>query len=146
MAAPSYLLNPEGYHHRPFSEEGCLLFVKLRQYGGERRPQVELRLDLDTWGESGLDGVGEQVLYSEPPAPESVVLQRWQAGAAPGVQSWPDGAEIFLLEGRLEEGGRRHDAGTWIRLPPGDELRARSEIGCLLYLKRNGVSRLEGGS
>ena len=27
----SYLLNPEGFQHAPFSVEGCLLFVKLRQ-------------------------------------------------------------------------------------------------------------------
>ena len=27
----SYLLNPEGFRHAPFSREGCLLFVKLRQ-------------------------------------------------------------------------------------------------------------------
>jgi anti-sigma factor ChrR (cupin superfamily) len=32
--AGTYLLNPEGFHHRPFSREGCTLFVKLRQYPG----------------------------------------------------------------------------------------------------------------
>ena len=28
--AGSYLLNPEGFAHAPFSQEGCTLFVKLR--------------------------------------------------------------------------------------------------------------------
>ncbi|MBC6439248.1 MAG: cupin domain-containing protein [Rhodospirillales bacterium] len=32
--AGSYLLNPEGFEHGPYSEEGCRLFVKLRQYPG----------------------------------------------------------------------------------------------------------------
>ena len=31
--AGTYLLNPEGFRHAPFSREGCRLFVKLRQYG-----------------------------------------------------------------------------------------------------------------
>ena len=29
--AGSYLLNPEGFSHAPFSQNGCTLFVKLRQ-------------------------------------------------------------------------------------------------------------------
>ena len=28
----TYLLNPEGFRHGPFSEQGCTLFVKLRQF------------------------------------------------------------------------------------------------------------------
>jgi len=37
--AGSYLLNPEGFEHAPFSKPGCLLFVKLRQDPGlDRRP------------------------------------------------------------------------------------------------------------
>ena len=31
--AGSYLSNPEGFRHHSSSSEGCLLFVKLRQYG-----------------------------------------------------------------------------------------------------------------
>jgi hypothetical protein len=30
------LLNPEGFEHAPFSENGCLLLVRLRQYPGNR--------------------------------------------------------------------------------------------------------------
>ena len=46
--AGSYLLNPEGFRHHPSSSEGCLLFVKLRQYGGEGRESVALKTaDLD---------------------------------------------------------------------------------------------------
>jgi hypothetical protein len=38
----TYLLNPEGFSHAPFSREGCLLFVKLRQYPGRARTHVAL--------------------------------------------------------------------------------------------------------
>ena len=32
--AGTYLLNPEGFRHSPFSRAGCRLWVKLRQYAG----------------------------------------------------------------------------------------------------------------
>ena len=38
--AGTYLLNPEGFRHAPFSEAGCLLFVKLRQFPGRDRRHV----------------------------------------------------------------------------------------------------------
>src|SRR5690606_22216478 len=34
FGAGSYMLNPEGFRHAPSSREGCVLFVKLRQYAG----------------------------------------------------------------------------------------------------------------
>ena len=38
--AGTYLLNPEGFRHAPFSDPGCLLFVKLRQFPGRERQHV----------------------------------------------------------------------------------------------------------
>ncbi len=35
--AGTYLLNPEGFRHAPRSDQGCVLFVKLRQYPGSDR-------------------------------------------------------------------------------------------------------------
>ena len=35
--AGTHLLNPEGFRHAPFSRQGCVLFVKLRQYAGADR-------------------------------------------------------------------------------------------------------------
>ena len=35
--AGTHLLNPEGFRHAPFSRDGCVLFVKLRQYAGDGR-------------------------------------------------------------------------------------------------------------
>lgn len=40
--AGSYLLNPEGYRHAPFSQDGCLIFVKLRQYPGVEHLAVNI--------------------------------------------------------------------------------------------------------
>ena len=37
--AGTFLLHAEGFSHAPFSKQGCLLFVKLRQAPGERAPR-----------------------------------------------------------------------------------------------------------
>lgn len=49
--AGSYLLNPEGFAHAPFSEPGCTLFVKLKQYPGLGR-EVRSGGIFPSWGES----------------------------------------------------------------------------------------------
>ncbi|KAJ3318825.1 hypothetical protein HDV06_007006 [Boothiomyces sp. JEL0866] len=36
----SYLLNPEGFVHAPYSKEGCLILVKLRQAPGTDREHI----------------------------------------------------------------------------------------------------------
>src|SRR3546814_13647262 len=38
--AGSFLLNPAGFRHAPFSRHGCVLFVKLCQFPGEARDHV----------------------------------------------------------------------------------------------------------
>ena len=38
----SYLLNPDGSQHAPYSDHGCTLLVRLRQYAGHDRPQIKL--------------------------------------------------------------------------------------------------------
>jgi len=43
--AGTYLLNPEGFRHTPFSVPGCLLFVKLRQFPGRTRRHIAIATD-----------------------------------------------------------------------------------------------------
>ena len=61
--AGTYLLNPEGFRHAPFSRGGCMLFVKLRQYPGRTREHVAIRTDLLPWQPAARAGVGVRPLY-----------------------------------------------------------------------------------
>jgi len=50
----SHLASPEGHRHAPWSDPGCVIFVKLRQYGGAGRGYVEVHADaLDEHGRYG---------------------------------------------------------------------------------------------
>ena len=134
--AGSFLLNPEGFEHAPFSKEGCVLFVKLRQYPGTARRQVALDSKAAPWQPGAADGVSTILLYGESGYPETIELLRFDAGAGIEGFSHPGGAEIFLLEGALEDEEGTYPTGAWLRLPPGSRHSPRSAGGCRLYLKR----------
>ena len=102
--AGTYLLNPEGFRHAPFSREGCVLLVKLRQFPGRTREHVALRTESLPW-EAARAGVAVRRLYSQAGFLDSVRLERWERGAQLGRIDYASGAELFVLEGSF------HDAG-----------------------------------
>ena len=133
--AGCYLRNPDGSAHRPSSLEGALIFVKLRQMA----PDDDRVVRIDTRQAAAWQRHADRMvcpLFSSPA--EQVCLQRVQAGA--GIL--PDaggGAELLLLEGRIVDGERRYQPGTWLRLPAG-AARYRAgftagEKGARFYLK-----------
>lgn len=140
--AGTYLLNPEGFRHQPFSREGCLLFVKLRQYAGEGRHHVALETTKGSWKGAAQPGVEIQELYADPRFPDAMCLERWAPCTTAGKTARPGGVEIFVIEGALEDERGLYEVGTWLRLPEGSSHQPRSAEGCLLYLKSGAVSSL----
>ncbi len=143
--AGSYLLNPEGFGHAPFSRVGCLIFVKLRQYGGDGRTHVCVDVESIPWQSTEIGGVEVRPLYSDEKFPDQTRLERWAPGAGPGERSYPGGVEIFVIEGAFEDAQGSYPTGTWLRLPDGAWHRPSSAPGCLLYVKTGGVSSLRSG-
>jgi len=144
--AGTYLLNPEGFRHAPFSEAGCVLFVKLRQLGGPGRVHVALQTRELPWQPGARAGVEEKSLYAAPAvghaAVETVRLERWVPGALPGHEVFEHGVEVFVLEGSFEDEEGRYGAGAWLRLPPGGSHTPSSPAGCELYVKVDAVGAL----
>ena len=133
--AGTYLLNPEGFAHAPFSREGCVLFVKLRQYPGLDRPQVKIDTTQGDWQAGEAEGVERLPLYEDAHYPERISLLRLAPGAAPAPAVQPRGAEIFVLEGDLTANGRALGTGAWLRLPARGTLALSSAKGALAYFK-----------
>lgn len=140
--AGTHLLNPEGFRHAPWSKPGCLILVKLRQYAGEGRAFHRTRTRDLAWAASGLDGVEEKMLYRDDRFPDVTRLERWSEGAAPGPRDFAGGAELFVIEGSLWDAAGRYTRGTWLRLPAGSRLAARSDEGCVVYLKTGALPTL----
>ena len=138
-----HLLNPEGFRHAPYSEEGCLIFVKLRQYhAGGQRPHLRTQTRQMPWRSTDFLGVERKVLLEDERFPDVTQLERWAPLARPGVRDFPGGVEFFVIEGAFVDGETRYGNGTWIRLPAGSTLDAHTENGCVLYVKTGALPTL----
>lgn len=137
--AGTFLLNPEGFAHAPRSQEGCLLFVKLRQSPGARRA-VRVDTILTSFQAVG-PGLATLELYSEAGFPERIELVRLAPGAGLGPTFLASGGDLLVLEGECRDDRSRHGPRTWLRLSPGTRLSIISDHGCLLYAKHdNGLA------
>jgi anti-sigma factor ChrR (cupin superfamily) len=143
--AGTYLLNPEGFRHAPFSRGGCILFVKLRQFPGRTREHVAIRTDVMPWQDSARAGVAVRPLYAQAGFADSARLERWSAAASVGSVRYPDGAELLVLEGSFADAEGTYGPRTWLRLPPGASHAPSTEHGCVLYIKEGGFAYLRAG-
>jgi anti-sigma factor ChrR (cupin superfamily) len=143
--AGTYLLNPEGFRHSPCSEEGCTLFVKLRQYPGKDRRHVAVQTDAIPWTRSVRTGVTWKKLYAQEPYTDHVRIGRWDSAAAVGRLNFPQGAELFVLRGSFADQYGTYPSRSWLRLPAGDNLSPTSDTSCEIYIKEGGFTYLRQG-
>lgn len=129
----TYLLNPEGFSHAPFSHEGCVLFVKLRQYSGPRA-QLALRTQELNWESGSRPNVFRKTLYADAECGERMWLERWAPGTYPREMLCDGGLELFVLSGELQ-GPHTGAVGAWFRFPPGSRPSFSSPSGAEIYMK-----------
>lgn len=140
--AGTYLLNPEGFRHAPFSKDGCLLFVKLRQFPGESRKHVALDTKTAEWRSSVRPGVAWKKLYAQESFDDHMRLERWAAPGNIGTLNFPQGAELFVLRGSFADAQGNYPTHSWLRLPPGSSLTPEGNTPCELYIKEGGFPYL----
>jgi anti-sigma factor ChrR (cupin superfamily) len=138
----TYLLNPEGFRHAPFSKNGCVLFVKLRQFPGRDRRHVVIDTNDGDWQPSAIPGVYRQPLYQQDGFSDVASLERWQPHTDPGVVSYENGAELFVLDGTFSDESGSFRAGSWLRFPADSQHHPRTSEGCTVYVKRGGFAYL----
>lgn len=141
--AGTYLLNPEGFRHAPFSKPGCLLFVKLRQFPGRDRHHVVVDTNALEWERSASPGVARKSLYQQPGFSDEMRLERWEPGPDLGSMSYKQGVELFVLDGEFTDEAGTYSQGSWLRLPPGLSHHPLSVAGCTLYVKTAGLHYLK---
>ena len=110
----SYIRNPPGSAHSPFSREGCTLFVKLDQFDPEDRAAVRIDTHAAEWlpGQGGLE-----VMPLHDFRGEHVALVKWPAGERFQPHTHFGGEEIFVLSGEFRDEHGSYPAGTWLRSP-----------------------------
>lgn len=129
-----YLRNPPTSGHQPYSDEGAVIFVKLRQMVAteSRHVAIDTR-DNTNWQRQNHRDVCP--LFAD--GTEQVSLQRLTAGEALFTdETIAGGAEILVLEGELIGDKQAYQRGGWIRLPVGDYPPIKSGLeGAIIYLK-----------
>ena len=108
--AGTYIRNPPGTSHAPFSKKGCKIFVKLNQMDLKDNEQIVI----DTNKTSLHPGYGDLEVK---PLAENAALVKWPKGARFLDHSHHGGEEIFVLKGEFIDEHGRYPKGTWIRSP-----------------------------
>jgi len=130
--AGTYLRNPPGSRHKPFTKEGCVLFVKLEQFQqGDNQPVV-LRPEDQQWQ----PGIGNlKVLPLHQYNTESTALVHWPANEVFQPHTHWGGEEIMVISGKFIDEYGEYPAGSWIRSPHMSKHFPRVEEETLIFVK-----------
>ncbi|MFN9631759.1 MAG: cupin domain-containing protein [Cyanobacteriota bacterium] len=137
--AGTYLRNPAGTSHAPFSQDGCTILVKLHQM----HPADQRRVVVDTQRQPWRPGLvpGLEVMPLHGYGSEQVALVRWAPGTVFQPHGHPGGEEILVLAGVFQDEHGTYPAGHWLRHPPASAHRPWSETGCTIWVKTGHLPR-----
>ena len=132
--ACSYLRNPPGSAHAPFSREGCLLFVKLWQFDPQDLQPVCIDTRSEPWQQGLVPGLHVMPLHEW--GGVSTALVRWAPQTVFKPHRHPGGEEILVLEGVFRDAAGSYPQGSWLRSPRGSEHAPFTGAeGALIYVK-----------
>lgn len=132
--AGTYLRNPPGTSHQPFSKEGCTLLVKLWQFAEDDSTQLRLNTRQGDWQAGLADGLSVLPLHEHNGV--NTALVRWSAHTQFNRHTHPGGEEILVLEGLFCDEFGEYPAGSWLRNPRySSHAPFTLEQGALIYVK-----------
>jgi anti-sigma factor ChrR (cupin superfamily) len=136
--AGTYLRDPIGSSHSPFSKDGCKIFVKLWQFAPDDRQRVVIDTASNPWQKGAVEGVAIQPLHEFAGVFTFLLRLSPQLSLARALHA--DGEETFVLEGSFCNELGSYPQGTWIREPGGSVRTYVSETGCTLLVKTGHLS------
>ncbi len=110
----SYIRNPPGSKHSPFSKGGCVIFVKLNQFDNEDLASVQINTSEQPWY-PGIGGLEVMPLHEY--KHEHVALVKWPKGEKFQPHSHFGGEEVFVLSGTFKDEHGDYPTHTWLRSP-----------------------------
>jgi hypothetical protein len=130
-----YVRNPPGSGHAPFSEDGCRILVKLRQFD----PQDLTPVVIDTGDRSlwrGGDDASTRYLPLYEFDTERVSMVWVESGSTYAVASDSAGTEIFIVSGSVRYGDAQLPAESWLRFPAAEAADLLASVDSVLWVKR----------
>ena len=111
--AVTYVRNPDGTRHSPFSKDGCMIFVKLRQFEQNDYRHFSIKTATANWEPRGLPGLS--VIHLHEHETEAVRFVKFDPGARVEDDAHPGGEALHVLEGTLNDEHGSYPAGIWLR-------------------------------
>lgn len=131
--AGTYVRNPIGSTHKPHSDEGCVIFVKLHQFHEKDTAQFSIDTRAAEFQQGAVQGLTVLPLHSF--EDESCALVRWAPDTVFNPHRHWGGEEILVLEGTFSDDKGHYPKGTWMRSPHLSEHHPYTNEGCLIYVK-----------
>ncbi|MCM8537273.1 MAG: cupin domain-containing protein [Lentisphaeraceae bacterium] len=127
----TYVRNPWGTKHRPFSREGCTIFVKLRQMHSEDQNSIRVHHD-----EINFTKINDALEYSSIHSfgTESVAFVKavnefhWQSALLGGL-------EVFIINGEITSEKNQLPKNGWLRFAPNHQADFIIRENSLLLIK-----------
>ncbi len=130
--AGTYIRNPPGSSHTPFSQQGCTLFVKLNQFAQDDLASVRVDTASQSW-QPGIGGLMVMPLHQF--EHEHIALVKWPAGEHFRPHSHFGGEEILVISGEFRDEYGSYPSGTWLRSPHLSEHNPYVEQETLIWVK-----------
>ena len=113
--AGTYLRNPPGSSHQPFSKQGCTLLVKLWQFAADDSEQLVINTHDQTWRQGLVPGLSVLPLHEHNGV--GTALVRWAPDTQFNRHIHVGGEEILVLQGLFQDEHGEYPVGSWLRNP-----------------------------
>jgi anti-sigma factor ChrR (cupin superfamily) len=138
--AGTYLRDPVGTSHTPFTKGGCTLFVKLWQFAPGDTERKVIDTKSGSLEPTSVPGLETKALHEF--AGVAVLLEKLAPGFSAALTFHRGGEEILVLEGSLALGSEDYPKGSWLRDPGGGSAALASETGCTLLVTKGHLARI----
>ncbi|WP_281560611.1 cupin domain-containing protein [Thalassomonas sp. RHCl1] len=129
--AGTYVRNPPGSSHKPFSREGCMIFVKLQQFEITDNERIVIKLNEKRPDESKLH-YNLKTLFNDYERVEIINVK--ENCSLP--EAWTIlGVELLVLDGAISDGNQILNTGSWLRLPMNSPIKLTALKNSTYYFK-----------
>jgi len=134
LAAGSYLRLPKMKPRQLIADTDSIVFVKLNQFlDGDLGERIINTRSPQKWLPGPVDGIEIRPLHVFDT--ESIMLLRWQHAAEFKPRLNPQGEEILVIDGLLQNRDHLYKQFNWIRNPIEDWRKWHGNTGTLIYYK-----------
>ncbi|MFD2176746.1 cupin domain-containing protein [Veronia pacifica] len=128
-----YVRNPVCSTHRPFSDDGCEIFVKLAQLPPEEgKEQFIIDMNTAEWKKDSNKSCKLHLWESDYEHTDAFMFD---AGYESETQLFNDVAEFFVIKGEVTVNGVSYPERSWLRFAEGTPVTISSENGATVYRK-----------